>query len=79
MCSQHLTSGYIPVAVALVLYFVLARILKKQHHVSCLWAIEKNVEAIRFYDRHDFHVTNKKKFEEGTTEYLVMLERSLPD
>lgn len=34
LCSQHLTSGYIPVAVALVLYFVLARILKKQHHVG---------------------------------------------
>ena len=34
LCSQNLTSGYIPVAVALVLYFVLARILKKQHHVS---------------------------------------------
>ena len=34
LCSQHLTSGYIPVAVALVLYFVLVRILKKQHHVG---------------------------------------------
>ena len=34
LCSQHLTSGYIPEAVALALYFVPARILKKQHHVG---------------------------------------------
>jgi len=40
-----------------------------------LWALEKNVKAIRFYERHGFHVTEEKKLEEGTTEYLVRLER----
>ncbi len=48
---------------------------KENYPVTHLWAIEKNVEAIRFYNRHGFQVTESKKFEEGTTEYLVMLER----
>lgn len=40
-----------------------------------LWALEKNIRGISFYERHGFHVTANKKFEEGTTEYLVRLER----
>ena len=40
-----------------------------------LWALEKNVKAIRFYERHGFNVTEEKNLEEGTTEYLVRLER----
>lgn len=40
-----------------------------------LWALEKNVKAIRFYERHGFYVTEEKKLEEGTTEYLVLLKR----
>ena len=40
-----------------------------------LWALEKNVKAIRFYERHGFHVTEEKELEEDTTEYLVKLKR----
>jgi len=40
-----------------------------------LWALEKNVKAIRFYERNGFYVTEEKKLEEGTTEYLVKLTR----
>lgn len=40
-----------------------------------LWALEKNTRAISFYQRHGFHLTGEKKFEEDTTEYLVKLER----
>lgn len=40
-----------------------------------LWALEKNVKAIRFYECHGFRVTEEKQLEEGTTEYLVKLER----
>lgn len=40
-----------------------------------LWALEKNVRAISFYKRHGFHITGEKKLEEGTTEYLVRLEK----
>lgn len=48
---------------------------KANFPVSFLWAIEKNVRAIRFYEAHGFFKTNEKKFEEGTTEYLVLLRR----
>ena len=48
---------------------------KKNYPVSFLWAIEKNTDGIRFYEAHGFCPTDEKKFEEGTTEYLVMLER----
>ncbi len=48
---------------------------KREFHVRFLWALEKNSDAIRFYERHGFHRTDAKKFEEGTTEYLILLER----
>lgn len=47
---------------------------KRHFPVQFLWAIEKNTDALRFYHRHGFHITDQKKFEEGTTEYLVMLK-----
>lgn len=40
-----------------------------------LWALEKNVKAIKFYKRHGFHMTSDKKLEEDTTEYLIRLEK----
>ena len=46
-----------------------------EHKVNTLWALEKNVRAIRFYKRHGFNVTTDKKLEEDTTEYLVRLKR----
>ncbi len=46
---------------------------KENYPVTFLWAIEKNVDAIRFYESHGFHQTDTKKSEEGTTEYLVMM------
>lgn len=42
-----------------------------------LWALEKNVKAIKFYERNGFYVTNEKELEDGTTEYLVKLERNI--
>lgn len=47
----------------------------KEKSVTHLWALEKNVKAIRFYERNGFHVTEEKELEEGTSEYLVKLER----
>ena len=44
-------------------------------HANGLWALEKNVRAIAFYQRHGFHTTNRKILEDDTTEYLVWLER----
>ena len=40
-----------------------------------LWALGKNLKAIRCYERHGCRLTEKKKLEEGTPEYLVQLVR----
>ena len=48
---------------------------KAKFGVTFLWAIEKNTDAIRFYQAHGFHLTDTRKYEEGTTEYLVMMAR----
>ena len=40
-----------------------------------LCALEKNRKAIRFYERHGFHPTGERIFEEGTTECLLKLTR----
>ena len=48
---------------------------KDQFDANFLWAIEKNADVIRFYEAHGFHLTDTKKFEEDTTEYLVMMTR----
>lgn len=43
--------------------------------VSKLYVLEKNSSAIRFYQRHGFSLTQERKLEEGTTEYIVKMER----
>ena len=48
---------------------------KEQFPITCLWVIEKNTDAIGFYEAHGFHLTGIKKFEEGTAEYIVKMER----
>ena len=40
-----------------------------------LWALEKNEKAIAFYKRNGFSLSGERKFEEGTEEYLVKMER----
>lgn len=44
-----------------------------QCYARHLWALEKNVRAIKFYRRHGFDLTDEKRPEEGTTESLVQL------
>lgn len=43
--------------------------------VHYLWALEKNTRAIAFYVRHSFRVTDDRRPEDGTDEYLLRLER----
>lgn len=40
-----------------------------------LWALEKNTRAIAFYERHGFRLTDQRRLEEDTTEYLVRMKR----
>jgi len=48
---------------------------KEKFDASFLWALEKNTDAIKFYEAHGFKLNGKRQLEEGTPEYLVMLER----
>ncbi len=47
----------------------------KTHNANHLWALEKNTNAIRFYERNGFVVTDEKKLVDDTTEYLVLLRK----
>ena len=40
-----------------------------------LWVLERNIKAIRFYQRHGFVITEEKQYEEGTTERIVKMQR----
>ena len=40
-----------------------------------LWVLEKNKRAIEFYTVHGFMITGEKQLEEGTTEYIIKMER----
>ena len=40
-----------------------------------LWALEKNAGAIRFYQRHGFRLTGERRLEDGTSEYLVQMQK----
>lgn len=44
-------------------------------HIQNLFVLEKNIGAIRFYQRHGFSLTHERKTEEETTEYIVKMER----
>lgn len=48
---------------------------KEEFDVRYLWVLEKNTDAIRFYEANGFHITDNKKLEEGTPEYKMMMER----
>ena len=48
---------------------------KSEHAANCLWVLEKNTSAIRFYQAHGFNVTDTKQLEEGTPEYKVRMVR----
>lgn len=43
------------------------------HNVQYLWALEKNIRAITFYERHGFSYCGEWKYEEGTQERLIKL------
>ena len=48
---------------------------KNNYPITFLWTLEKNNEAIRFYEKHGFHLTGMRKPVEGTKEYEVMMKR----
>ena len=48
---------------------------KKEYEVRFLWTLEKNHDAIKFYETHGFGRTGDRQLEEGTPEYIVKMER----
>ena len=48
---------------------------KEKFDVKSVWTLEKNGDAIRFYEAHGFKLNGKRQLEEGTPEFIVMLER----
>lgn len=47
----------------------------KKMNCNFLWVLEKNIQAIKFYQRHGFVITDEKQYEEGTTEYIIKMKR----
>lgn len=47
----------------------------EQRNCRRLWVLEKNADAIRFYEKHGFTLTGKRRPEEGTTEYIVEMKK----
>ena len=47
----------------------------EQMGCAFLWVLEKNINAIRFYQRHGFVITAEKEYQEGTTEFVVKMKR----
>ena len=46
-------------------------------HAKYLWVLEKNDGAIRFYRSHGFTMTDERKLEEGTPEYIVKMKLTI--
>ncbi|MCR4837637.1 MAG: GNAT family N-acetyltransferase [Eubacterium sp.] len=53
----------------------LVEFAKEKFNVKFVWTLEKNEDAIRFYEEHGFMLNGKRQLEEGTPEYIVMLEQ----
>ena len=49
----------------------------KEHHADHMWVLEKNTNAIRFYERNGFVFSGEKQLEEGTAEYLLLFRKSI--
>ena len=45
----------------------------REKHADRLWVLEKNSDAIRFYKRHGFVLTDERAYQEGTTEFIVKM------
>ncbi|MCI8631871.1 MAG: GNAT family N-acetyltransferase [Lachnospiraceae bacterium] len=43
----------------------------REKEAQHLWALEKNTKALRFYERYGFYQDGQKKYEEGTSIFLV--------
>ncbi|MBQ6943441.1 MAG: GNAT family N-acetyltransferase [Ruminococcus sp.] len=54
---------------------ILIKYAIEQLDCDFLWVLEKNIKAIRFYQKHGFVITEEKQYERGTIEYIVKMKR----
>ena len=54
---------------------ILIKYTIEQLDCDFLWVLEKNIKAIRFYQKHGFVITEEKQYERGTIEYIVKMKR----
>ena len=54
----------------------LVEFAKEKFDAKFVWTLEKNEDAIRFYKAHGFKLNGKRQLEDGTPEYIVMLEQN---
>ena len=47
---------------------------KTNYPIKFLWVLEKNTDSIHFYENHGFHLTDIRKFVDGTDQYEVKME-----
>lgn len=47
----------------------------QEYDIKSLWVLEKNCKAIKFYQSHGFAMTQERMLEEGTTEFIIKMER----
>ena len=53
----------------------LVEFAKEKFDAKFVWTLEKNEDAIRFYEEHGFKLNGKRQLEDGTPEFIVMLEQ----
>ena len=53
----------------------LVEFAKEKFDAKFVWTLEKNDDAIRFYEAHGFKLNGKRQLEDGTPEFIVMLEQ----
>ena len=53
----------------------LLRYAMTEHGANNLWALEKNTAALRFYERNGFIPDGERKYEDGTSEFIIHLKR----
>lgn len=53
----------------------LIRFATGQKQCRRLWVLEKNTDAMRFYERYGFTLTGEKRLQEGTPEYIVEMRK----
>ena len=53
----------------------LVEFAKEKFDAKFVWTLEKNEDAIRFYEAHGFKLNGKRQLEDGTPEFIVMLEQ----